>query len=351
MYYKFVIDRPVGDFSHRFKCYGAIAALLGTAMNAAYQDKQNEENRQAQNDMLTRQQNFQRELNANSALVQMQSLKKAGLSPNLLSGNPAYNATASLGDSSSQQAPQIDVSAISSLLQQQPLVDAQARKDNAEAKAQEIENARQETLDRHLDAYFKDKFPAFDDPNAVGSYKNYNKGTIDAQKLEREWEVRATELDALDVQYQFDKLVNDTKLANSATVQAVADMPLLERRKLYNEVLNLIKDRKVMDSVIKLNDAHTSLAASQEALNILEEEITRNSNIHELITKYLGDGAMADAAHFITMLVGAVTGNMRFGANLSKFSGKTRSTNTNTNTNSNTNRSTSNSRVHVYKHD
>lgn len=353
---------PLGIIAHWcFPCdafgvgtaIAGIANMIGTAnansQNVRMQEEINQRNISNQWKMFHAQNARQDYLNRNQDLIKRQSLVGAGLNVNSEFGGYPNLATNSipLAEQKAAQVQPIDASVFAQLLQQAPLVNAQARQANADAKAQEIENARQETLDRHLDAYFKDKFPAFDDANAVGSYKDYNKGTIDAQKLEREWEVRATELDALDVQYQFEKLVNDKKLADSATIQAVADMPLLERRKLYNEVLNLIKDRKVMDSVIKLNDAHTSLAASQEALNLLEEEITRNSNIHELITKYLGDSAMADAAHFITMLVGAVTGNMRFGANLSKFSGKTRSTNTN----SNTNRNTSTSRVHVYKHE
>lgn len=355
MFYDNII-RDVGfvTYSAPPKCWiGAAIATAGSILQnllgSSAQDKINKANIENQNSMWQKQKDYQDYLNANGTLIHRQALEKAGMNVNAEFG-PAVNTSSSVPSVAQLNAYQPDFSGVLQYLAQMPqmkLADAQARQANASAKAQEIENSRQETLDRHLDAYFKDKFPAFDDANVVGHFKHYNKGTIDAQKLEREWEVRSKELDALDVQHQFEKLVNDARLSDSNTVKAVAEMPLLDRRKLYNEVLNLIKDRKVMDSVIKLNDSQSSLADSQEALNVLEEEITRNSNIHELITKYLGDGAMADAAHFITMLIGAVTGNMRFGANLSKFSGKTRSVNTN----SNTNRNTSSSRVHVYKHE
>lgn len=298
-----------------------ISGVTGSLINYGLQDQINDENIDNQWQMFRANQRYQNDQNLKMYSTLRKSLEGAGLNVNSAFGG--YPTTSSPSSPiASKVAPQVDSVGIAQLLQQAPLIKAQARKDNADAEAQEIENKRQNTLDSHLDAYFKDRFPSFDNPNAVGKYKDYNKGTIDAQKLEREWEVRAKELDALDVQHQFEKLVNDKRLADSATIKAVAEMPLLERRKLYNEVLNLIKDRKVMDSVIKLNDANTSLAASQEALNVLEEEITRNTNIHELITKYLGDGAMADAAHFITMLVGAVTGNMRIGVKLGKSTGK-----------------------------
>ena len=328
-------------------------AIISDVANAFLQDYQNEKNRDFQEHMLDRQQQYQNELNANSALIQRQSLERAGLNPNLMSGAPPYGTASVLGDSSSQQAPQVDPSVfnvIAQMQQNQPLVDAQTRMTNAQAEALEIANKHKQTVDRHLDAYFKSKFPVdVKDGEFVktGSYRSYNQGTLDALKAEREWENRSKQLDALDVQYQVERLVNDERLVDSPTIQSIAKMPFYEKKKLYQEALNLQKDREVMDSVIRLNDANASLADSQESLNNLQEEIQRNSNLAELIHKYLGDGPMADAAMFIAILLSGLNGNINIGAHVSKFKGKTESKSSSTNTNYNN--SKSNSHVTVTK--
>jgi len=340
------------------------AALIGSGVMGALTNKSNRESQEAVN---RENQEFQREmfikkavredmLNANSALIQRQSLERAGLNPNIGQygqvqtnvdqGSPSSRASVSQNPFDASQ-----VGVVANLLQQEPLVKAQARKDNAEAHSIEIENLRQETIDRHLDAYFKNKFSnesAIEGETVIdGKFRSYNRGTIDAQKLEREWESRTKELDALDVQHEVDKMVYDERLKDSKTVQAIAQMPYFEKRKLYQEILTFRKNREVMDSVIALNNANASLANSQESLNVLQEEIQRNSNLAELIHKYLGDGAMADAAMFIAILLSGLNGNINIGAHVSKFKGKSESKLTSTNTNYNN--SKSNSHVTVTK--
>lgn len=109
--------------------------LVSTVANAGFQDYQNRKNREFSQEMLQEQQLFQRELNANSALVQKQSLQRAGLNPNMLSGDPPYGSSSALGDSSPQVAPHLDANSIVSLAQmeqQKPLVEAQVNKTKAE---------------------------------------------------------------------------------------------------------------------------------------------------------------------------------------------------------------------------
>ena len=50
--------------------------LVSTVANAGFQDYTNRKNREFSQEMLQEQQRFQRELNANSALVQKQSLSR-----------------------------------------------------------------------------------------------------------------------------------------------------------------------------------------------------------------------------------------------------------------------------------
>lgn len=130
-------------------------AIISDVANAFLQDYQNEKNRDFQEHMLDRQQQYQNELNANSALVQRQSLERAGLNPNLMSGAPPYGTASVLGDSSSQQAPQVDPSVfnvIAQMKQQQPLIDAQVNKTNAETReiVERINNMREDTTGKQL---------------------------------------------------------------------------------------------------------------------------------------------------------------------------------------------------------
>lgn len=112
---------------------GAMFSLL----NMALQERTNSRNIQNQNELFQKQIEHQDRLNANGALMQKQGLERAGL--NVLSQfGPNMNLQAPTPSMVQQQAPQADSSFVQ-LLQQQPLIDAQVRKLDAE---------RQETLSR-----------------------------------------------------------------------------------------------------------------------------------------------------------------------------------------------------------
>lgn len=350
MYYN-LIKYPRAKFS----ALGAFG-LVSSIGNAFLQDYQNRKNREFQREMLQEQQIFQRELNSQSAGMQKQSLMRAGLSPNLMTGAPPYGSASALGDSSPQQAPQIDVGGINAfaqMIQQQPLLEAQARKDNAEAKAIEIDNARKSSEDAMLyNLDILSNIKESENDNESGNVLEipelkiapFNAGTLKALRDYNLFHGEQSEVEKNVAKNTLEKLVADGMVKDNEVISSLVRLPVPTFNKIFNEVLFVAQQTNTLKSQEDLN-------ISQTSLNQLEEEITRNSNIHELITKYLGNGAVADAVHALVMLVGVFTGNMRLGANISKFSGRTRSTNTNTNTNSNTNRSTSTSRVHVYKHE
>lgn len=293
-------------------------------------------------------------LNANGALIERRALEKAGI--NLNSGQFSANLTPvagsqSLGNTSlpSLNSPQLSAAKVDPYFMDNPFAsfglgdillreltpstqaevqktEADTRKENAEAKAQEIENERQETYDFNIAAYIKDRFKeAIENGDLVvdGNYKLYNKGTFDAFRDERRWSNEVKRLDVSDVRSVIDKLVANSQLQDSNTVSALTDLPYRKYQHLCESITNLVKEREVMDTVKTLNSAHADEASSKASLNRLEEEITRNSNIHEIITKYLGDGALSDAAHFITLIIGALCGNSHFAVNLSgKFGNK-----------------------------
>lgn len=167
MYYciKSVVPR------RKFNALGTMG-LLSTVVNVGMQDYQNRKNREAQEYMMREAQTFQRELNANSTLTQKQSLQRAGLPVSLMTGPGDYNTSTVLGDSSSQTAPSIDSNIFLQAAQQkqnQPLVDAQVSKTDAETReieerikklkedttGQSLQNEKQRFENSKLNEYFQ----------------------------------------------------------------------------------------------------------------------------------------------------------------------------------------------------
>ena len=138
----------------KFDALGAMG-LISTVVNAGMQDYQNRKNREAQEYMMREAQAFQRELNANSTLIQKQSLQRAGLPVSLMTGPGDYNTSTVLGDSASQTAPSIDSNIFmqaSAQKQQQPLIDAQVAKTDAETREIDarIANLKEDTTGKGL---------------------------------------------------------------------------------------------------------------------------------------------------------------------------------------------------------
>lgn len=336
----------------------AISALSSSSANdknVEAQERINKQNIENQWKMFGAQNVRQDYLNANQALIHRQSLQRAGININSDFGGFPNVSTNAITNAESK-APIVNPILPSDLgvqmaqmIQQTPLVEAQARKTNADADAQEILNDRERSVDKGINKFIHDNLDTGDvaDLEGIevkgGNGITYNKGTLQAQQLTREWQSRLKELDKNDIRNVLEKLVTEEQLKDNRTVQALRDMPYYELQRLSREIDVLIKQPDVMDSVISYNFAQAHNADTQSSLNELEEEITRNTNINELIHKYLGDGALADFAQVFVMIVGALTGNMRFGANVSSFKGKVKSsskvysTSNNHNTNHNIN--------------
>lgn len=300
---------------------GAGSAIAGGA-NAVSTSVANKRNIDNQNALWNKQKAFQNFLNANGALIQKQSMLRAGLNPNAELGTYA-NLTAPSPSKSDVTPVNFDFLSssgadVAKMIQQQPIVDATARKENALAKEQEILNQRLLSEDSvyHNDDVISN--PSVDENgNSISELVKspVNKGTYDALRALNQYKGEISDISAKVAYNRLQEEVFKNQFQDKTVVNALTRMPFREFRKLYWETQDLIEDLNLKKSQISLND-------SQTALNNLEEEITRNSNIHELITKYLGDGAVADFAHVMVILLGSLTGNMRLGANVSKFSGK-----------------------------
>lgn len=325
---------------------GAGASLFQTLLQHDWQEEANRENIKNMWSMYDKDRAYQNYLNQNGDLIKRDSMQRAGLNLNMESGGyPSLSAPAS--NLESVKSSNVDFQALMQGLQldqQSKLINAQSRQLNADAERQEIENAREKSVDTVLSNYIKNYIDVPENEFVIDSTPvTYNKGTFEAKKQTREWESEVKKLDSQDIKNTLDKIIYDQQLEDSRVVQALKEMPYQSYRHLCESVDNLIKDRSVMDSVIALNNAMKENQDSQTELNRLEKKITENTNLNELIHKYLGDGALADFAQLLVVVLGAVTGRVNIGFNKGNVSSNSnvssisshRSVSTNTNYNYN----------------
>lgn len=114
-----------------------IAASLQNRKNLEEQERINKENLDFQREMFYKKSAREDVLNANSALIQRQSLEKAGLNPNIgsygqLQTNVTQGSASSHAYAGQNPLAGIDGGALASLVQNQPLVNAEVEKKKAE---------------------------------------------------------------------------------------------------------------------------------------------------------------------------------------------------------------------------
>lgn len=317
---------------------GGVSGIAGSLLNYELNDRTNDENIENQWQMFHANQRYQNKQNLEMYSTLRRSLEGAGLNVNAnFGGYPTTSAPSS--SLASKTAPQIDSVGIANLLQTAPLISAQTRKENADAEKQEIENERERQTDSVINKFFYDRAQEekkkksatvdengnlqfdkdggnLDEVDVSAPWKRANKGRLTGEQFVRRWKSENYKLDADDVKNQVDKLVSDQQLGNSAIIRAIASMPYRDYQRLCNEITVLAKQPKVMDSVIKLNEAQAHSAESVAALNELQKKIQENSSLVELIHKYLGDGPMADAAMFIAIVCQSLMGSFSVAAKL-----------------------------------
>lgn len=286
-------------------------AIISDVANAFVQDYQNEKNRDFQQHMLNRQQQYQNELNANSALVQRQSLERAGLNPNLMSGAPPYGTASALGDSSSQQAPQVDPSVFSVLAQieqQKPLVEAQARKDNAEAKSLEIENLRKLSEDltyaneEAVDAWVESKKKNPDAKMPDVQVVPHNRGWFEALRNRNQYkgEVQSTQIQK--VENNLRKLILDGQIADPAVLDSFIKMPLAQKNQLVQLANQAIAETALANQKREESEASTKKISAEEAFIKLQEKIQKDNNLVGYVDKiFSGDFSWKDAAKILVL--------------------------------------------------
>ena len=270
------------------------AAVIGSGIFAAESSKsQNKKNLAEQRRINAENLAFQREmfakksaredvLNANSALIQRQSLEKAGLNPNI-GGYGQLQTNVTQGTPSSQayagQNPftGIDAGALGTLIQNQPLVDAEVQKKIAEKNLLEKQSGVAEA-----DALLK-RAQAWSIAELTPEQKKqFEEGT---KKLIAETE--KINVDKELVQKPIDKVMEETDAIRISNNLMTAETPLIIQKyatelALLNsqgqltdaQTLVAYKSLSVMDAQIKnlVSQAHLNdkqaLYVSQEALRV-----------------------------------------------------------------------------------
>lgn len=279
----------------KFNALGAMG-LISTFVNAGMQDYQNRKNREAQEYMLREAQAFQRELNANSTLIQKQSLQRAGLPVSLMTGPGDFNNSTVLGDSASQSAPSLDsniLMAAAKQKQDQPMIDAQSRLMNAQAEKQEIENRRMRSEDAQYSiedalAYFRDN-PDSPLPEIEAVPKN--RGWLEAKRNYNA--LRGEEGDTM--VKRVDGFIKNAQYIDLVVRNAIIDLPISVRKKVIAEA-NL--------SVSKASESASNKAYidAQKSYIELKEQLEHDNNIMPYIDKiFQGDFGFDDFCKLLVL--------------------------------------------------
>ena len=295
------IFKPLGVSSQRFKCSAGAFASFGTgALNMILQQKTNDDNISAQKEinkqniqnqwnMFHAQNNRQDYLNANQDLIKRQSLQRAGL--NLWSqfgGNPNV-ATNAISQPEQKTVPKVApqfTPEFAQLLQNEPLVKAQAELTKQQAKRQEIENRRLQSEDAQYGveeamAYVKDNPNA---PLPEIEVVPKNRGWFDAKRNYNA--LRGEEGDTM--VKRVDGFIKNAQYLDEVVRNAIVQLPVNVRKKVIEETDLAIA--KASES--RSNKAYID---AQKSYTELKEQLERDNNIMPYIDKiFMGDFGFDD---------------------------------------------------------
>lgn len=323
MNYKYLF-KPLGESSQRFKRnLGPFASFVGGAFNTIMQQKTNDDNISAQKEinkqniqnqwnMFRAQNNRQDYLNANQDLIKRQSLQRAGL--NLWSqfgGNPNLSTnTVSQPEQRTvpKVSPQFDT-AFAQMLQQQPLVDAQAKLAQQKAKEQEILNNRM--LSEDLTHKTQD---------IIEEWKKQNEGKKGAVlpdipivphdagwfKAMRDRNLYKGEQQTVDIQaFENDlrRLVIENQIASPEVLEAFVHMPVAEKSKLISEAHLALANSQLARQKKKESVEQTKYISTQDAYLQLKKQIESDNNLTQYVHKmFNGDFGFEDAVKMLVLV-------------------------------------------------
>ena len=264
------------------------AASIGSSVYNTLSGKATNQKALENQDKLYRQQKEQQDyLNANGALIKRQSMERAGLNPNADYGY-SPNLTASTPTPAQLSAPQfhMDMNSVMSMLQlmqQKPVSEADARQKNADAEKQELQN---EITKAEIGA----------NPGGVADIgeRNYQISVANFQSMLQKQNADMAE-------DRLRQMVADGQASNPRVAKALIEMPYRQYRYLINQSKDLLAD-------IAEKNANKDYLDSRKATEDLERKISENSNLMELIDKYIPEGGLRDLAHLVVILFSGFSG-------------------------------------------
>lgn len=279
----------------------ALIAAAGAVANGAMQFLTNSKQTRLAREMADRQERRQDYLTANSALFDRLAKAKAGYNPMADMGYP--NVSAPTNSAPTLTSPQMDFTSVASLLQQAPLVKAQAEKTKAEADAQNILNERERSKDKGANKYmfdmlsdsslFGDGFdnvvsadiagPALPDTVKTGKGHKFNYGDFEFYKISKEFGNQVKEFDYNDAKWTLYKMIMKAQGEDKEILQSLVQLPKAQLSQIIQQTNLAIQQSKTSKSQGALFDAETALAN-------LQKKLAEDNNMSQIFEGMLKDG-------------------------------------------------------------
>ncbi len=259
---------------------GTIANAVTNSSNQEEQEKINQQNIDFQREMFRKKSQREDVLNANSALIQRQSLEKAGLNPNIGSygqlqtgvdqGTPSSQAYQKQPFfNSAQAAPLIQA------VQQQPLIDAQVKNVQADTKKKQVEadNVSVDTVLKQTQNWaLRLKTPSEVknlEKNTELLYEEMNRVKWDSKQIEANIELIKSKQSNIDVDTSFLLDSYDTRLG-----QLTATVSELQSRNALNLANAAVAYKSIEVMSHQIREIESRVSLNQKEWLYLDTQIT-----------------------------------------------------------------------------
>ena len=288
----------------------ALIAAGSAVMNHVLQRNENDTARSFDAREAQKQRDYTTFLLENGAALKASGMRQAGLNPAFENGSQMGSTpTPSSSPTSPNSIQPLDPMALSNVA----LMAAQARKDNAEAENQEIENKRKKVEDTtHNFAYYDpdthieisdlpswmhdnpDKIP---DTIKLAPHSEGATGRFKARREINEFRKEVSETNTKVVQNIIEQMVAEQRLKDPMTILALSRMPEATYDKLLRECKTLVAQEKYYDSASgKFN--------SEAVLIDLEKQLKEDNNIMPYVDKaFNGDFSLKDLAKVLILAI------------------------------------------------
>lgn len=298
-------------------------AFLGSLLGYSSARESSKENRENSLEVLQKEQDYNDYLLGHQKQLMMQDAKDAGMSPSFAQGSILGASSSSPSVSPGSSVPYdysllgSAASDIAALLQQKPVVEANARKLNADARAQELENSDKEQKNKTLGefglsiALDPDTKLRIDDvdvwsaehPGKIPNYVQLNvkdtsdgySGVFDALQALKRWDREISDIHANMLLNEMNNQIRTGQLQSQHVYDSLVNMPFYQAENLVKMTGKIINESSFVKS-------HEALLNVEKASRELENRIREDSNIYQYINKmFSGKFELKDLAKVLVM--------------------------------------------------